>query len=189
MPTVWVRLPPGAPARRYILPMSEWGRNAFGNPCRQCSFDWTITREEALSLVTELPNVLRELLDGADESRRHPDLAWSVKEYVCHVADNLRISSERLVAAARGGTRAVGLYDQDLLARARNYAQVPIEGALWSLERSARDWADVIGLTAEAGVVLSHPERGAQTVLDVCLNNTHDAMHHRWDIERTLAAE
>jgi hypothetical protein len=137
--------------------------------------------------MRELPSSLGELIRGADVSRRHPALGWTIKEYVCHVADNLRISSERLVGAARGGSTEVGRYDQDLLARARNYAQVPIEGAMWALERAVDDWASALALATDAGVVLLHPERGPQTVFDVCLNNTHDGMHHRWDIARTLS--
>jgi hypothetical protein len=166
--------------------MSEWGRNAFGDPCRDCSFEWSLSRDEAVAVMRRLPGSLHELLDGADDSRRHPDLGWTVKEYVCHVADNLRVSSERLVAAARGGSSEVQPYDQDLLAVARNYAGVPIEGALWSLERAIDDWAFAIEHAAGERVVLLHPERGRQTVLDVCLNNVHDGMHHRWDIARTL---
>jgi hypothetical protein len=166
--------------------MSEWGRNAFGDPCRDCSFQWSLSREEAVALIGELPGSLHELLRGADVAQRHPDLGWTVKEYVLHVADNLRISSERLVAAARGGSTEVQPYDQDLLATARNYAGVPIEGALWSLERAIDDWAVAVDHAAEKGVVLLHPERGRQTVDDVCLNNVHDGVHHRWDIARTL---
>jgi hypothetical protein len=35
--------------------------------------------------------------------------------------------------------------------------------------------------------VLQHPERGRQTVQDVALNNAHDAYHHAWDVERSIA--
>jgi hypothetical protein len=166
--------------------MSDWGRKTFGDPCRECDYDWSISQEDAISLVGEMPSVFRKLVEGQDVSRRHPDLSWSVKQYVCHVVDNLRISAERLAGAAAGGDRRVGAYDQDSLAEARNYEQVLIEGALWSLERAVRDWQDAIELSSKAGVVLSHPERGDQSVLDVCRNNAHDANHHRWDIERSL---
>ena len=166
--------------------MSEWGRATYGNPCRECGFDWSLPQEEALSLVATMPSVYRTLVEGQNASRRHPDLAWSVKEYVCHVVDNLHISSERLAGAAAGGDPRVGSYDRDSLAEARNYAAVPTEGALWSLENAVRDWLSAVDLASHAGVVLSHPERGEQTVLDVCLNNAHDVSHHRWDIERSL---
>jgi hypothetical protein len=166
--------------------VSDWGRRTYGHPCRECGYDWSLSQEEAVSLVGETPIVYRRLVEGQDVSRRHPDLSWSAKQYVCHVADNLRISAERWAGAASGGSRRAGTYDQDLLAEARSYEQVSIEGALWSLERAVRDWQDAVELATKAGVVLSHPERGDQTVLDVSRNNAHDAYHHRWDIERSL---
>ena len=169
-----------------MVHVSEWGKSTYGDPCRECGYEWSLSQREAISLVAEAPSIYRGLVEGQDVSRRHPDLSWSVKEYVCHVVDNLRISAERLAGAAAGGARRLGTYDQDLLAKARNYQQVAIEGALWSLERAARDWQNAIGLATEAGVIFSHPERGEQTVLDVCRNNAHDVNHHRLDIERSL---
>ena len=167
--------------------MSEWGRATYGDPCRECGYDWSLSQRDAVELVTKMPRVLRALIADRDVSKRHPDLSWSVLEYACHVADNLRISAERLVGVAAGGSREIGTYDQDLLAVARNYAAIPLEGALWSLERAVSDWKDAIEVASQAGIVLLHPERGDQTVLDVCLNNAHDVHHHRWDIERTLS--
>lgn len=116
---------------------------------------------------------------------RHPDLEWSAVAYVCHIADNLRIWAERLAGAALGSTTPVSSYDGDLLARARVYDGVPVEGALWSLGRAVADWKAAVLLAAERNVVLQHPERGRQTVEDVALNNAHDAHHHIWDIERS----
>jgi hypothetical protein len=170
----------------YLLVVSDWGRRTYGQPCRECGYDWSLSEEGAVELVSEMPEILREAIRGKDVSKRHPDLSWSVLEYLCHVADNLRISAERLVGIAAGAPREISTYDQDLLAVARNYAAVPLEGALWSLERAVSDWKDAIKIASQAEVVLLHPERGDQTVRDVCLNNAHDANHHRWDIERTL---
>ncbi len=166
--------------------MSEWGRKRFGDPCRECGYGWSTSQEEAIALVRNVPSSFRRLVEGIDVSRRHPDLSWSVKAYVCHVGDNLRIWAERLAGAALGGERELGAYDESLLAEARRYEQVPIEGVLWSLDHSVRDWLEAVALASKAEVVLSHPERGDQTVVDVCRNNAHDANHHRWDIERSL---
>jgi methionyl-tRNA formyltransferase len=41
-----------------------------------------------------------EVLAGATGSEQLPELAWSVGAYVCHVADNLRIWTERLMGVA-----------------------------------------------------------------------------------------
>lgn len=166
--------------------MSEWGRATYGDPCRECGYEWSISQQDAIQLVMDMPAALRKLVAGKDVSVRHPDLSWSLLEYVCHVADNLRISAERLAGIAAGASREISSYDQDLLAVARNYSRVPIEGALWSLERATSDWKDAIEVASRAEVIVLHPERGDQSVLDVCLNNAHDAHHHRWDIERIL---
>jgi hypothetical protein len=85
-----------------------------------------------------------------------------------------------------GAVGSVVAYDSDLLARARIYEHVPVEGALWSLNRAAGDWNEAVRLALQKGVVLVHPERGEQTVLDVSRNNAHDAHHHEWDIRRSL---
>ena len=122
--------------------MSEWGRSTYGDPCRQCGFHWTISLEEAVATVGTTGAELTTALRGADGSERHGDLGWSVVGYVCHVSDNLHIWAERLVGRASGDSRRVARYDQDLLARARRYDEIALAGALWSLDRAARDWAE-----------------------------------------------
>jgi hypothetical protein len=166
--------------------MNEWGRSTYGDPCRQCAFRWTVTREEAVATVEATAADLTTLLSGADGSERHPDLTWSVAGYVCHIADNLRIWAERLAGLVAGDRCPVARYDQDFLARARHYDEIALAGALWSLDRATRDWADAVALAEGAGVTLVHPDRGEQSVLEVVRSNAHDAWHHRWDIARTM---
>lgn len=168
--------------------MSRWGEDLYGDPCRECRYDWSISQAEAVSLVLGVPEAYRELLTGADGHERHPELSWSVGAYVCHVGDNLRIWAERLAGIALGAPSTVAAYDENLLARARAYEGIALEGALWSLERAVGDWTEAVRLATEKGVVLVHPERGKQTVLDVVKSNAHDACHHQCDIERALRA-
>ncbi len=175
----------GARAHKTSL-MSEWGRATYGDPCRECGFDWSLSQAEAIALVSATPSRYAELLRGCHGSQRHPDLDWSAGAYVCHVSDNLRIWAERLAGHALGAVGSVVAYDSDQLARARIYEHVPVEGALWSLNRAAGDWNEAVRLALQNGVVLVHPERGEQTVLDVSRNNAHDAHHHEWDIRRSL---
>src|SRR5271155_5849224 len=106
--------------------------------------------------------------------------------YVCHISDNLHIWAERLVGRASGDSRRVARYDQDLLARARRYDEIALAGALWSLDRAARDWADAVDGAHRAGVTLVHPDRGEQSLLDVVRSNAHDARPHCWDVRRSL---
>jgi hypothetical protein len=98
-------------------PMESWGRALYGDPCLQCGYDWSISPQEAVELVTAVHTNYTELLTGTDGTQRHPDLDWTAGAYVCHVTDNLRIWAERLAGAALGGTREVYRYDENLLAR------------------------------------------------------------------------
>ncbi len=167
--------------------MSDWGPATFGDPCRACGFAWTVTQEEAIATVTTTPSVLAAEVTRAHGSETLPDLEWPVIGYVCHVSDNLRIWAERLAGLAMGDARPVARFDQDLLAQARQYDGVSLVGALWMLGRSVEDWRASVRMADGAGIVLIHPERGEQTLLDVVRSNAHDAHHHCWDVHRILA--
>jgi hypothetical protein len=165
--------------------MSSWGPRTYGDPCGECGFSWSIARSDAEVVVARLPDRLAELLTGASGNERHPELEWSVAGYVAHVGDNLRIWAERVAGITRGGSRNVGGYDENALAHARVYDSLSLPGTLWSLERSVHDWLDAIA-TAPAGLTMIHAERGELGLGDVVRSNVHDAVHHEWDIKRSL---
>jgi hypothetical protein len=169
--------------------MDDWGASVYGDPCRECGFSWAISIPDVLAQVSALPSVYRALLADRSGREQHPGLGWSASGYVSHVADNLRIWAERLMGVVGGAPPEVGHYDENELAQARNYRAIPVEAALWSLSRSVHDWLVSVEATADAGVVLVHPERGELTRSDVVLANAHDALHHQRDIERTLLDE
>jgi hypothetical protein len=166
--------------------MGGWGASVYGDPCRECGFVWAMAPTEVRGTVADLPVTYTTLLAGSSGGERHPELGWSVAEYVCHVADNLRIWAERLVGIATGGPPSVGGYDETALALARNYPSIPLTAALWSLGRSVEDWLEAVDRSNPSGIVLVHPERGGQTLFEVMASNVHDAVHHRWDIERSV---
>jgi hypothetical protein len=167
--------------------MDTWAGNLYGEPCRGCGFSFSTGLDESLAYVAAAPEEYSALLAGAAGSERHPDLQWSVGSYACHVADNVRIWAERLAGSA-AGAKLVGSYDENLLAAARSYPEVPLQAALWSLRRARGDWqAAVEGLPLE-GVVLVHRERGEMHLDDVARAVAHDTFHHAWDIRRSLAA-
>jgi hypothetical protein len=171
--------------------VNEWHRERYGDPCRECGFDWSISHREALAVAQVIPARYAAVLVGCSGAERDPKLRWSAVEYVCHVVDNFRIWAERLAAAGRGAPVVLAPYDADALAEARAYRSVPLAGALWSLRRAEADWRDAVGVAGGGGVadpVLMHPERGAQSVEEVVRGNVHDAVHHYWDIERSIAA-
>ena len=166
--------------------MPSWGESTYGNPCHECGFDWYIDARDAQALVADMPRRYTEALAAVDGSVRHPELAWSVGAYVCHVADNLRIFAERLAGITRGAGPEVAAFDENQLAGARHYDAIPVEAALWSLERAAADWQGVVEQAFDRDVVMVHSERGEQAVLDVVRSNAHDAAHHLWDVQRSL---
>lgn len=169
--------------------VERWGADLYGDPCRGCGYDWSLTPEEAIRVVAGLPSWFRGLLARCTGSERHPDLSWGPVAYVCHVVDNLRNWAEGLAAATPGpGSVAVPGYDPDLLAEARRYHLLAPEAALWSLERAVAAWTEAVRAALAADAVLQHAARGVQRAEDVARNNAHDAVHHGWDIERILAA-
>ena len=166
--------------------MTTWGARFYGDPCRECGYSWSISREEANALIADAPRRYAELLDGADGDVRHPDLTWSVKAYVSHVADNLRTWAERIMSATTAGQTLVRPFDQDDLAEIRGYEHMALETALWSLKHSAGIWADAMAASAGQDFVLTHPERGELSLTEVVLTVAHDTVHHEWDIRRSL---
>jgi hypothetical protein len=163
-----------------------WGAAHYGDPCRECGFDWTLSAHDALHVVGDIADAFDVRLTDADGTETHPDLAWSVTAYVCHVTDNLRIWAERLAGAVEAGDVEVAAYDQDLLAQARRYQDVSLSGALWSLHWAAEAWTEIVEEALDDDIVLEHETRGPQRAEDVARNNTHDAVHHLWDVGRIL---
>lgn len=167
--------------------MDRWAAALYGDPCRECSFGFSTGLAESLAYLAGIPEEYSALLADARGTERHPDLSWPVGAYVCHVADNLRIWAERLAGSALGAW-AVSAYDENLLAKARSYADVPLAAALWSLRRARGDWQDAVREVSSEGIVVVHGERGEMLLEDIARSVAHDGFHHAWDIRRSLEA-
>jgi hypothetical protein len=165
--------------------MSAWGQGVYGDPCRECGYEWGQPLDHTRSLVAALPDRYRVLVDGALGTERHPSLTWSVTAYVAHVADNLRVWSERLAAMALAPGSPLVSYDENDLAAARSYEAMPLAGALWSLGRSVDGYLAGLDLAEPTGAVMLHPECGELTLAEITGQVLHDAHHHAWDIERS----
>jgi hypothetical protein len=166
--------------------VNDWGPSTYGQPCRECAFDWSLTIDDAVAVLSEAAAGYHHVLAGATGVERHPDLAWTTAAYVSHVADNLRIWTERLMGVARGASPVVGSYDENELARARNYALIPLEAALWSLRLSVAEWRKAVDTANPSGTLMIHPERGELDLLAVVTSNAHDAHHHLGDVRKSL---
>jgi hypothetical protein len=151
-----------------------------------CGFEWSIPQAAAEECLKGTAERYAQLLGEADGTQRHPELEWSVRGYVCHVADSLRVWAERLANAALGDAGPVANYNQDRLANARSYGDIGIRGALWSLGRAVGDWQAALALASERDSVVLHDELGAMTVADVVRVRAHDVTHHARDIEQSL---
>ena len=167
--------------------MTDWNTTTYGEPCRECGYSFALSQQQALGLLTNLPDAYDAALRDATGDELHPDLSWSVTAYVSHVADNLRIWAERLVGVASGAGLGIAPYDENELASVRSYQRIPLGAARWSLGRSVLEIEIAAGQSAPSGPVLNHPERGEMTLTEVLVAIAHDARHHLWDIERTLA--
>ncbi|WP_225755476.1 hypothetical protein [Actinotalea sp. Marseille-Q4924] len=175
-----------APER--AAPRPAWGPLAFGDPCRDCGYRWDLPPEEAVALVRDAPGRFTALVEGAEGTERHPDLGWSVAGYVQHVADNLLGWGAGFAAALAGWEREYVSAKPDDVAAVKRYDVVPLPSALWTLGHAAQAWAAVAPAALDAGVVLEHSRRGRLDATTVVGAVAHDAHHHAWDVERSLAA-
>jgi hypothetical protein len=166
--------------------VDNWGAPLYGDPCRECGFTWATGQAGSISLMSDMPDAVEELVSGATGTERLSDLGWNVCGYIAHMTDNTRIWAERLVAVARGADPHVVPYDPDLLAEARHYNEVALQGATWSFRIAVANWLAAVEEADPVGVVMLHSERGAMELSDVVTSNAHDAFHHRRDLTRIL---
>ena len=166
--------------------MDSWGAPLYGDPCRECGFTWATGQADSISLMRDMPDAVDQLVSNATGTERLSDLGWNVCGYIAHMTDNTRIWAERLVAVARGADPHVVPYGPDLLAEARHYNEVALQGATWSLRIAVASWLAAVEEADQQGVVMLHSERGAMELCDVVASNAHDAFHHRWDLARIL---
>ena len=163
---------------------NAWWITEYGDPCRECGFDWSIEPNEAILLVEALPDRFAAVLDSSTGDEVFPGTTWSAKGYVFHVADNLRIFAERLEGVAAGGSTALPSYDQEELAAARRYEEMSLQSALWSLRDAVASWARANRASLTRGATFLHEERGPLSAAEIARGPAHDAVHHLWDVER-----
>jgi hypothetical protein len=167
---------------------NEWWVAQYGDPCRECGFDWAQSPESAIALAEGVPGRFAALLDGRAGDEVFPGATWSAKAYVFHVADNFRIFAERLEGVAAGGSTALASYDQDELAAARRYEQMSVESALWSVRNAATVWASAARYALSQDTAFLHEERGRLTAAEATRGPAHDALHHCLDVARATGA-
>ncbi len=170
---------------------NTWWISVYGDPCRECGFDWSQSPEDVIVAVEALPDRFAALLDGRTGDERatgaHPGQpSWSAKAYVFHVADNLRIFAERLEGVFAGAPDTLAAYDQDQLAEARDYEAMSVQSALWSVRDAVATWAAAARESLTRPNTYLHAERGQLTAAEITRGPGHDAVHHCWDVTRAV---
>ena len=140
--------------------VDSWGAPLYGDPCRECGFTWATELARSISLMLDMPDTVDRLVLDATGKERLPDLGWNVCGYIAHMTDNTRIWAERLTAVARGADAHVIPYNPDLLAEARHYNEVALQGTSWSFRIAVANWLGAVEEAKPAGVVMLHSERG-----------------------------
>jgi hypothetical protein len=162
--------------------MNECLRSAYVDPRRGCGFEWSVEPTVCAEILSNAPARLRALVAGQEGQKGCGSLQWNAAAYFVHVADVLRIWSDRLAAAALGNSDLIVRYHEGRLGDVRGYPSLPLAGALWSLERAAGDWQVAEELAHSAGVTLDHPEQGPLSVNDVRRIMAHEVEHHAADL-------
>ncbi len=165
---------------------NAWWIGEWGNPCRECGFDWSQSPETAIATVEALPDEFDALLAGRTGGEQAPDATWTAKAYVFHVGDNLRIFAERLEGVFAGGPTTLAAYDQDELAAARNYDAMSLQSALWSVRTATATWAAAARESLRRPTTYQHAERGELNAAEITRGLAHDALHHLLDVTRAL---
>ncbi|KWX68156.1 DinB family protein [Mycobacterium sp. NAZ190054] len=167
--------------------MALTGPEEFGDPCRECGYQWPQTPGDIARIHAQVHQSL-DAITVAQFGRVTAAPLWSVGEYLCHIGDNERIWAERFAALDHRPTAVpIAPFDQDKLAEARNYHLIGYASSMWSLKRAFEDFTETSQAALRHDATLLHPERGALSALDAVNTVVHDCYHHWWDIRRILA--
>ncbi len=140
-------------------------------------------RAQITAYLRQVPDLIDEIIDGRsdDELGRRPSPdEWSVLEVCCHLRDYAEIEGERVRRLVEEDEPALASYDQEALARGRDYQGDDI----WRVRTALRAfWGGLAyqleGLTEEqwerAG---SHPEIGRVTVRSRAERQAAHAQEH-----------
>jgi hypothetical protein len=149
--------------------------------CAQCGFDWNIARQDAIGLVTNVPDAAAAAMARLPDPERRAGARWSASMYVWHLVDVLRIGTERLLTLSHDPGRGIACWDENGLAEARRYQQLSPAVGLTVLRPAAREWA-AAAAAAPAGVQIRHPQFGPLGAVEIIRRNAHEVHHHLADI-------
>ncbi len=130
------------------------------------------------------PVLLETLLAGVTQAQaqaaRGGDEGWNVVEVVCHLRDHEERMLERLRAMRDEDNPAIVPYNQEELARERQYAAQELRQALADWKRLRENHVALLAALAPAdwGRTGRHPERGPITIgIQTLRLLCHDSIH------------
>lgn len=139
---------------------------------------------DLLDALKATPETLTGLLDGISRtqasSARGGDENWSVVEVVCHLRDAEEISLQRTEAMRDRDNPLIVGYDQEALARERNYRDANLSAALFAfIAFRERHIAVLSAFTPEQWERSGqHNEFGRITIFASAIHKvSHDAIH------------
>jgi hypothetical protein len=152
--------------------------------CGGTRFRWSLPVEQAIGLVEEAPDRYARLLaDGVGPRSKDPD-RWSATGYLWHVVDVIQFGTERLWTLTFDPESGVLGWDQDAMARIRNYEQ---------LARGRDTGTAGCGPRLDSGSnrcapfgPSPYPILGNLTTGGAIKRNAHEVHHHELDIRRAL---
>jgi hypothetical protein len=156
--------------------------------CAECGFVWDTQLDEGLRVIGELPARTGLVLQGMgpDAYRQPADGTWSANEYVWHLADVFRMSSEWLQDMCTRDHPTHYAVDWNEMAALRRYADMPLELAAWSLGRSC-DLLGEVGSRVDPTRTCYYHDWRDITAGEVVGLLAHEAVHHLFDLERLAA--
>lgn len=162
--------------------MNDYLRAIYGDPCRGCGYDWSHDPVTCDGIVVGAPARFEAVLAGRGKREPCGELQWNATAYVTHLADVVRIWSDRVAAAALGSSDPVVPFDEDALGTACGYLDLPLTGGLWALGRAVGDWKAAETLADPMRTTLNHPEQGVLSLDEVRRILAHEAEHHFADL-------
>jgi hypothetical protein len=142
------------------------------------------TARETIEALSATPDVLARLLRGVTQPQaqaaRGGDENWSVVQVVCHLRDAEEIAYGRMCVLRDAAEPLIAGFDQEALARERDYASADLQAALaeFSAQRSAHVAALRELTPAQWERVGQHRANGPVSILNHSLHATwHDAVH------------
>jgi hypothetical protein len=136
-----------------------------------------------LDALRASPIVFMQLLYGVTQEQARVSRGadqWSIVQIICHLRDNEQTRLERIRLMRTQDNPSIAAYDQEKLAKERNYAAEDLGPAFAAFQRNRYDViAEFESLSpAEWERNGQHEEQGVITIADQLVRDvTHDAIH------------